>query len=116
MNPKNHRKSTLTEVTSSIADGVDIRNKRKNSAQEPEEPKKKSIIDKLQNNYTGDYYSPRNPFRDQSKRECTMEAAEPCDMLCVSIDKFKDIFLTLVQRELEDRLNVLSGLPFLDVK
>jgi len=92
-----------------------MRNQRKDSAQEPEEAKKKSIIDKLQN-FTVDNLSPRNPFSDKSRRECTMEAAEPCDMLCISIDKFKDIFVTLVQNELEDRLNVLSGLPFLDVK
>ena len=54
-------------------------------------------------------------LQDTSRRGAAMEAAEPCDILSIPNNKFQKILSSLIQKELEDRIRVLSGLPFFDV-
>jgi len=52
---------------------------------------------------------------DWAKRTATIETVESCDLLCLSREKFQEIFLDLIEKDLNERLSVLSLLPFLRV-
>jgi len=57
-----------------------------------------------------------NIYQERSRRGATVEVAESVDLLCVPRDTFKDIFLNLIQKELDSKLKLLMTLPFFGVK
>jgi len=56
----------------------------------------------------------KSTYVERTKRSATIQVAESCDMLCVPRDQFKNIFLKLIQKELDAKLRVLMCLPYFD--
>lgn len=57
----------------------------------------------------------RKGFKERFRRAATIEVSETCDLLCIPRKDYQSIFLNLIQRDLDQKLRVLVGLPFLSV-
>lgn len=59
----------------------------------------------------GNQEKPANYF-ERTKRAASIQIAESADLLAIPRDKFKEILLTMIQKELDVKLKVLQCLPF----
>ena len=53
-------------------------------------------------------------YYERTKRSATIQVAESADMLAIPRERFKDILLSLIQRELDVKIKVLMCLPFFE--
>jgi len=58
---------------------------------------------------------PKKSFLEIEKRSATIEIGEPSDILLISRKIFQNIFMNLVQQEVDDKIRVLMTLPLFEV-
>lgn len=58
----------------------------------------------------------KGDFRERCKRVATIECSEHCEMLFLNRKHYSQIVMAQMQLEIEDKLRVLSVIPFLEVK
>lgn len=84
-------------------------NEQTNQQAANESPESKIILP----NYKRDKDLPASYF-ERTKRAATIQVAESADMLAIPRERFKDILLSLIQKELDVKLKVLMCLPFFE--